>query len=48
MQYMTVHGETLHRLEREIEYYKILGWSTYGGMTICSRDQYYQTMVGKL
>lgn len=46
MEYKVLYGETLKRLEQEIEYYKILGWKVYGGMTICSRNQYYQTMTG--
>lgn len=47
MEYMVLYGETMHQLEQEIEYYKILGWKVYGGMTIVSRNQYYQTVVNK-
>lgn len=47
MHYEVLYADTLDDLEDKIEDYKIAGWETYGGITICSREQYYQTMISK-
>lgn len=47
MHYEVLYGQTFQELQSKIDNYLSMGWIKEGGMTICSREQYYQTMISK-
>jgi hypothetical protein len=45
MHYEVLYAENLLKLQLVIEQYTILGYLKQGGITICSKEQYYQMVV---